>query len=282
MPVLSKGSLKIDYTDDGQGQAVILVHSSVSGNRQWRSLTEALKDRYRVLAINLFGYGETTPWPETSSQSLHAQAQLILSLCEEVDGPVHLVGHSVGGSVALKAALLLGPRLEKLILLEPNPFFLLKQRGRTEAFLETWNLYEHVKYFGSSGDWPKAAQRFADYWNGEGSWKAMPEKRRAAFVAAIMPSFHEWDAVMNEETTIEAWSALTAETLVVCDRTTPLPIREIVDLFAEACPQWSYRFINHFGHMAPLTHPEVINPMVCEFLDSEITLCVAGAGANLK
>jgi hypothetical protein len=44
MPVLSKGSLKIDYTDDGQGQAVVLVHSSVSGNRQWRSLTEALKE----------------------------------------------------------------------------------------------------------------------------------------------------------------------------------------------------------------------------------------------
>lgn len=34
--------------------------------------------------------------------------------------------------------------------------------------------------------------------------------------------------------------------------------------------------------MAPFTHPEVINPMVCEFLDSEITLCAAGAGANLK
>jgi pimeloyl-ACP methyl ester carboxylesterase len=63
MPILSIGSLKIDYTDDGQGQSVILIHSSVSANRQWRTLTEALKDRYRVLAINLFGYGETTRWP---------------------------------------------------------------------------------------------------------------------------------------------------------------------------------------------------------------------------
>ena len=66
MPVLSKGRLKIDYTDEGDGEPVVLVHSSVSGNRQWRALTEALKDRYRVLAINLFSYGETTPWPGTS------------------------------------------------------------------------------------------------------------------------------------------------------------------------------------------------------------------------
>jgi pimeloyl-ACP methyl ester carboxylesterase len=77
MPVLSKGSLRIDYTDDGQGQAVVLIHSSVSANRQWRALIEALKDRYRVLAINLFGYGETTRWPGTSPQSLYAQAELV-------------------------------------------------------------------------------------------------------------------------------------------------------------------------------------------------------------
>ena len=51
MPVLSKGSLRIDYTDDGQGQPVVLIHGSVSANRQWRALIEALKDRYRVLTV---------------------------------------------------------------------------------------------------------------------------------------------------------------------------------------------------------------------------------------
>jgi pimeloyl-ACP methyl ester carboxylesterase len=68
--IVSKGNLKIDHTADGQGQPVVLIHSSVSANRQWRALTQTLKDRYRVLAINLFGYGETTAWPGTSSQSL--------------------------------------------------------------------------------------------------------------------------------------------------------------------------------------------------------------------
>jgi hypothetical protein len=38
MPTLSKGSLKIDYTDDGQGPAVLLIHSSVSANRQCLNL----------------------------------------------------------------------------------------------------------------------------------------------------------------------------------------------------------------------------------------------------
>jgi pimeloyl-ACP methyl ester carboxylesterase len=43
-------------------------------------MSDALTDRYRVLAVNLFGYGETTPWPGNTSQSLYAQASLVLAL----------------------------------------------------------------------------------------------------------------------------------------------------------------------------------------------------------
>ena len=267
MPVHSKGSLKIDYTDKGQGQPVILIPSSVSGNRQWQALSESLKNRYRVLAINLFGYGKTTPWPEGATQSLYAQAQLVLALCEELSCPVHLVGHSFGGSVALKAAMLLNRRVGNLILLEPNPFYLLKQAGRTQVFLELQNLRDHVKCFGSLGDWSKVAECFADYWLGDGAWSKMPDKRRAAFAESLPPNFHEWDAVMNEQTSIEECKALTARTMVVSDKTTRLPIREIVDIFAQNCPHWSFHYISEVGHMAPLTHPEVINPIIRRFLD---------------
>ncbi|WP_123592197.1 alpha/beta fold hydrolase [Salinisphaera orenii] len=268
MPILSKGSLKIDYTDDGQGPTIVLVHSSVSANRQWRALTELLKDRYRVLAINLFGYGDTTPWPGTSPQSLYAQAQLVMALSEKVASPIHLVGHSFGGSVALKAAMLLGPRAGRLVLLEPNPFYLLKQDGRTRAFAESRDLRDHVKCFGSLGDWSRVAERFADYWLGDGSWSAMPDKRRVAFSEALPPNFYEWDAVMDEETTVEECKGLTARTLVVSDQATRLPIREIVDIFVKACPHWSFRSVAEGGHMAPLTHSDLVNPIIREFLDA--------------
>ena len=266
MPVLTK-MLRVDYTDEGQGQPVILIHSSVSANRQWRALSETLRDRYRVLAVNLFGYGNTSPWTGTTPQSLHAQAELVLALCDEVAGPVHLVGHSFGGSVALKAATLLGRRVERLILLEPNPFHLLQQAGRSEAFLEARRLRDHVKLFGALRDWRTVAERFADYWLGDGAWSTMPDKRRTAFIDSVPPNFHEWDAVMTEETTLADWRTLAAATLVVSDQATRRPIREIVELFAEACPHWSFRSITQGGHMAPLTRPDLINPIVREFLD---------------
>jgi pimeloyl-ACP methyl ester carboxylesterase len=269
MPVLSKGGLRIEHSDEGHGPPVVLIHSSVSGNRQWRSLTDALTDRYRVLAVNLYGYGETTQWPGEAPQSLYAQAQLILAVCEEAGAPVHLVGHSFGATVALKAATLLDFRVGRMVLLEPNPMYLLKQAGRMPAFLEARELRDHVKCFGALGDWRSVAERFADYWIGDGAWNAMPEKRRAAFVESLPPNFHEWDAAMDEETTVEQFQALACPTLVVSDPSTRRPIREIVDILGQACPQWSFRLIAEGGHMAPLTHPELVNPIVRAFLDGD-------------
>ncbi|MBS0326634.1 MAG: alpha/beta hydrolase [Proteobacteria bacterium] len=267
MPTLSKPSFTIDYADDGQGEPVVLVHSSVSANRQWRALTDALKDRYRVLAINLFGYGDTTPWRATARQTLEAQAQLVVALCEGLGAPLRLVGHSLGGSVALKAASLMGSRVTSLVLLEPNPFHLLRQHRRTEAYEECCSLRDHVKRYGALGDWPRVAERFADYWLGDGSWSAMPERRRAAFAESLPPNFYEWDAVMGETTAIENWAKLGARTLVVSDPSTRLPIREIVAIFTEACPHWIFRTVTAGGHMAPLTRPDLVNPIVCTFLD---------------
>lgn len=267
MPVISSGTLEIDYSDEGRGPPVVLIHSSVSGNRQWRSLTDSLTDRYRVLAPNLYGYGGTTPWPDVAPQSLFAQAQIVLAVCEGLGEPVHLVGHSFGGQVALKAATLLGPRVGRMVLFEPNPIYLLKQVGRTAAYLEARDLRDYVKCFGALGDWERVAERFADYWIGDGAWAAMPEKRRAAFADYLPPNFHEWDAAMDEQTTVEQFQALTCPTLVVSDPSTRRPIREIVEILEEACPQWSFRSLAAGGHMAPLTQPDVINPIVRSFLD---------------
>jgi pimeloyl-ACP methyl ester carboxylesterase len=268
MPFLSTNDWNIDYVEVGKGSPVVLIHSSVSGNQQWRSLTEALKDRHRVLAVNLFGYGNTTPWPEKAVQTLADHSDLVLALCSNSRGHVSLVGHSFGGSVALKAALRLGHKVASLVLLEPNPFYLLSQHKRQAAYAEAKAMRDHVKQYGAVGDWHKVAERFADYWVSEGTWENMPAKRRSAFVEAIPPNFHEWDAVMNETTTIDTWASLKENTLVLYAAKTKRPIREIVELFVDACPHWSFKKIAGGGHMAPLFQPELVNPMVTEFLNS--------------
>ena len=151
MPVIEARQWRIDYTDDGDGRPVVLIHSAVSGNRQWRRLTEDLKDHRRVLAINLFGYGETSPWPAGRVQSMEDQAGLVAALCDTLDGPVDLLGHSLGGAVALKAAIGLGGRVSKMALFEPNPFHLLRTEGKDDGYAEARALSDFVHQFGGPG-----------------------------------------------------------------------------------------------------------------------------------
>lgn len=113
--------MKIDYTDEGDGPNVVLLHSSVTGNQQWQGLAAAFKGRRRLIAPNLFGYGETSPWEGPSAQKVSDQAALVCALLEHLEGRIDLVDHSFGALVALEVAVALGDRAGRLVMFEPNP-----------------------------------------------------------------------------------------------------------------------------------------------------------------
>ena len=75
MPILEKDDVVLDYLETGQGTTVILIHSTVSGNRQWKTLMEDLGRDFRVLAPNLRGYGKTSSWLEPNPFYLLRQNQ---------------------------------------------------------------------------------------------------------------------------------------------------------------------------------------------------------------
>ena len=268
MPVLTTDRLQIDYTDDGEGEPVILIHSSAIGNQQWRRLIDDLQPRFRVLALNLFGYGKTTPWPMGQRQTLDDQAQLVMALGDVAgNGSLHIVGHSFGGAVAMKAGLKLNHRLASLVLLEPNPFYLLQQDGRTDGFREACSLRDYVKQHGGDGNWARVGERFADYWNSPGAWEAMSPERRDVFLEILPNNFHEWDGVMEDGTPVETYVTLAGRTLLVTARDTKRPIREIGEILIENLPELHHKEITEGGHMAPLFRPDILNPIVSKFLN---------------
>src|SRR4029434_10600870 len=97
MPVIKAGAFDLDYTDTGSGPAVVLVHSSASGHRQWQRLIEALQSRYRLIAVNLFGYGKTSSWPGTRPLTTADQAELDAAAARVAPEAGHLIRHSARG-----------------------------------------------------------------------------------------------------------------------------------------------------------------------------------------
>lgn len=252
-----------DFIEAGNGEKVILVHSSVAGAKQWRSLMEVLSKDFHVIAINLFGYGDTPKWEVDGTQRLTDQARLIEPFLSNETGKMSIVGHSFGGSVAMMAAAMFKEKVRRLVLIEPNPFYLLEMSGRSEAYQEAVILRDAIKSHGKSGTWTDAAEVFANYWTGAGSWDAMPDERKAKFARALVPNFHEWDAVMNEVISFTEWRRdLPNDTTVVSAKDTVRSIREIVELMEEHAPEWCFKQIESGGHMAAMTKPDAINPIV--------------------
>lgn len=183
--------MQFDAEAWGDGPPVVLVHSSASGSRQWHKLAAQLCARHRVVAPQLRGYGGTPAWPGVRPQTLDDAAEIVLAACAGLDGPIRLVGHSYGGALALWAARALGARVSHLSLYEPMLPRLLAAHGRADAAAETAALHADARRLGGAGDWFALAERFTDYFNGDGSWHTSPPARRAAIAAALAPNVAE-------------------------------------------------------------------------------------------
>lgn len=265
MPLLEHGALTVDYLDEGDGPAVVLVHSSVSGSRQWKRLVEGLRPRYRCLAPNLLGYGQTSAWPGGRMQTLDDAAAAVLALCQTLPRPIRLVGHSWGGAVALATAHELGADVSHLVLYEPMLAGLLQGHGRTEARAEAQGIYSAVQQLGDAGEWEALAKIFTDYFNGNGAWDSTPPDRQRIIASQLPPNRHEWDAGWPARTA-RHFAGIRAQTLVLRgDQTRPVT-REIADTLCETFPHWHLKTLAGTGHMGPLTHGGVVNAEIQAFL----------------
>lgn len=269
MPVLETNNQHIDYLDQGSGPTVLLVHSASGSNRQWRHLVETLASRYRVIAVNLFGYGETTPWPADQPQAVLDHTGLVTALMDQLPGPVHLVGHSLGGVVAMEAALHRPNQVASLALYEPNPFHLLQHHADKHGFDCMVAMMDETEALYRRGLFEEAARHFIVFWSDEASWNALPEDRRARFAANIGASVHEGRALQNNTTKLSDYAGLTMPTLLMYARDTLPAILSVQQVLIHACPHWHAHIFDEGGHLAPLTHAEQVNAQIEAFLDAQ-------------
>jgi len=100
---MTLNSINLRYTDAGQGLPLVFVHGFPLSRGVWQKQLEAFRSSYRVIAPDLRGFGESEaqPGPTTMAQ---CAADLRALLQQLATGPVVLIGHSMGGYVALAFA----------------------------------------------------------------------------------------------------------------------------------------------------------------------------------
>jgi pimeloyl-ACP methyl ester carboxylesterase len=120
----SAPDLRVHVTDDGNempyvvrgdgATTVVLVHCWMCDRTFWDAQIPVLEERYRVIALDLPGHGEADVARQT--WSVEGFGRDVAGLLEELDlADVILVGHSMGGPVALKAAALSAGRVDGIV-----------------------------------------------------------------------------------------------------------------------------------------------------------------------
>lgn len=112
--------VKIRYVQAGEGDPVLLLHGLSRGiERSWveTGLLPWLAENKRVIAFDFRGYGKSYKPPEENAFGLHMVEDVTRLLDHLQIAKAHVVGHSLGGRIALKFAALHPERVSTLTLI---------------------------------------------------------------------------------------------------------------------------------------------------------------------
>ncbi|MFC3680790.1 alpha/beta fold hydrolase [Bacterioplanoides pacificum] len=111
--------LVIHYRDEGQGPVLVLLHGVASSLHTWDGWTEQLKDRYRIIRIDLPAHGLTGPDPKLERYQIGYMVDKLDKFLNKIGvRKAALAGNSLGGYIAWNYALHRPDRIEKLILID--------------------------------------------------------------------------------------------------------------------------------------------------------------------
>jgi pimeloyl-ACP methyl ester carboxylesterase len=253
--------------ESGIGPAVVCLHSNASSSSQWRHLMESLAARYHVLAPDLHGAGKGPAWPADRPIALTDEVTLLEPLFARSGVPFSLVGHSYGGAVALVAALQQPQNVRTLVLYEPTLFAVVDKAFAPPNDAD--GIREAVERSSAAlliGDRSAAAECFIDFWMGVGAWRATSDARRGAIETAIA-HVQGWSyALFGEPTPLSAFRALTMPVLLMVGRDSPASSRAVAQLLSQTLTNLETLEFEGLGHMGPITHAELINAAIGDFL----------------
>jgi pimeloyl-ACP methyl ester carboxylesterase len=262
MPSIDRNGVKIHFDDVGTGPPIVMGHSILCSGEMWMYQVPRFAERYRAINIDQRGHGKSVP--ATGPYELSDMVEDAIAVLDHL-GIERAVwaGLSMGGMVAMHAAIAHPSRVSALVLLD------------THAGAET--LYKKIKYramsigtkaFGIRPLFPAVVPllfgrttradntALIEEWKGKTASIDVPSVTRAVSVLVKRPSI------------VGKLAGVTVPALVIVgeeDASLPPPIsREIAD----ALPNASLVVVPGAGHLSALEKPDAVTEAMLGFLES--------------
>lgn len=266
MPRGLKGGFPTYWTTFGQGpEPALLIHCSLAQSGVWGGLAQHLSGALTMTAFDLPGHGRSGEWDGVAEmQGLCAR---MAADCAG-EGPVDVIGHSFGATVALRVAHLFPARVRRMVLIEPVFFtavlggdarLRVLHAAETAAFEDAMEREEHEA----------AAKAFLGLWGDGTPWARIPEEQRARLaaqmplIAAAGPALYADVGGLLAPGVLEA---LPGPSLLIEGSRSPEIIGAINTVLASRLPGAERSIIGGAGHMSPSTHPHAVSTEILRFL----------------
>lgn len=226
---------------------------------QWKTLISLLEPNFRIIALDLIGYGAAPQVQNPQKFSLKDERERIdLTLQEELPQgeKLHIIGHSYGGATRLSWAYNNPDRIKSLSLYEPVAFHLLEQC--TTAKQEIDDVVEHLETLLKLDQEQEACQHFIDYWSHEGSFQSLPPKVQESLIPQIHKVRLDFQALMGENLTFADYQKLGFPITLIMGTQSPLSSRTISLGLRDTIKHIDFH-TTESGHMGPITHSDLIN-----------------------
>ncbi|MGH2712262.1 MAG: alpha/beta fold hydrolase [Actinomycetota bacterium] len=262
MTLEKKRSGAIAYVDEGQGPAVLLLHGFPTSSHLWRDLVPILAPRFRAIAPDLLGYGDSEKPKEPEALTIRAQARAMRELLDRVGADdVAVVGHDIGGGIAQLLAL--DGAIRTLTLIDSICF-------------DSWPI-EGVKMLQAAED-DQVDEEFARGVTGMAIELGMSEPHRLAEEDReefIRPWLDDPMAVVRAARGIDGvglvgtegkLGELDSRALVLWGEDDPYQPSELAERLGEAIPGATVAVVPGTSHFITEDAPETVFPLISEYL----------------
>ncbi|MEO1138977.1 MAG: alpha/beta hydrolase [Pseudomonadota bacterium] len=253
----------------GQGHLVpvIALHCSGANGSQWNHLTSVLGRDATLFAPTLAGPEAAVAGWSMRSYSLAEEARPLVDHLRKAPRPVHLVGHSYGGALALHIARHYPEHVASLCLYEPTSFSLLARSGPKDQ-----SLYREIETLAISmdegleeGHAAYVAEVFTDFWGGLGAWWALSVERQQQLMAWVPKVALDFGALLYEPQGPGLRRSLPVT--LQSGAQTRDHAKRIVALLAKEAPQANLVELAGAGHLGPFTFRDKVSGIIKDHIE---------------
>lgn len=255
MAEVNRTSLYYEMT--GEGQSIILIHGGLLDSRMWEGQFKAFSPRYNVIRYDIRGYGKSA-----LPKGKYSHVKDLLSLMKFLDiEQAHLIGLSLGGTIAIDFALDYPEKVSSLILVSAVPIGLRSlDDGLTQATLAIFELARNDHF-------QEAVARWLDH----PVFRTIPMKFRTKIQKMISDNLQSWmlpqdNMIWSSPPAAERLSKIKASTLIIVGKKDVPDILSAADLLENKIDVAIKMIIADAGHHLNIEKPRQFNSIVLDFL----------------